>query len=457
MRASPYGERLRRRARRAAGRLLRMRPRFWPSATISCMSARIASLSARSDARAVEVDQAARREHAERRRGCAAPSARTRRRARRSARAGRPGSTLGLGARDLGAEALHRALGDGGHQRGAAREVAERRARRDARAARGLAHGDRLGALLLDHALGRLDQRARAGGRGGRSLRGFGRGGARGLRLRRHRRRRTTAAGAMQSVFISLTRRAVAECNHRFHSEVRHATPRARLGLAFGRCARATRLRPRTLTGPLALRPAATSRSRSAPCGAALCGTIVRVLSNKSMADPSGRDEGPARARPGRAVELPARGRRQLRGLHLQPREPQDLQLHHVARVARPARAAPVRGHLDAGPDAGLDARVTGDGASRRRTTIRLRRPSSPGIERWLNSGPLTLLGAARQGRARRLLDGGRAATASRRCRTWSKWYETYAPQGLVVVGVHTPESPYEALPETRRQGRRSA
>ncbi|HTO09752.1 MAG TPA: redoxin domain-containing protein [Myxococcota bacterium] len=87
--------------------------------------------------------------------------------------------------------------------------------------------------------------------------------------------------------------------------------------------------------------------------------------------------------------------------------------------------------------------RVSGDGASAAGPPA----PEFAGIERWLNSEPLTLAGL--RGKVV-LVDfwtlacGNCIATLPH----VSKWHERYRAQGLVVVGVHTPETPDEAKPD---------
>ncbi|CAN7145579.1 thioredoxin family protein [Acidovorax sp. Leaf78] len=69
--------------------------------------------------------------------------------------------------------------------------------------------------------------------------------------------------------------------------------------------------------------------------------------------------------------------------------------------------------------------------------------PESTGIERWLNSDPVTL--AQLRGRVV-LVDFWTYACINciRTLPHVNRWAEMYAPQGLTVVGVHTPEFPFE-------------
>lgn len=69
--------------------------------------------------------------------------------------------------------------------------------------------------------------------------------------------------------------------------------------------------------------------------------------------------------------------------------------------------------------------------------------PEFTGIERWLNSGPLTL--AQLRGRVV-LVDFWTYACINciRTLPHVNGWAEQYTPQGLTVVGVHTPEFPFE-------------
>ena len=183
-----------------------------------------------------------------------------------------------------------------------------------------------------------------------------------------------------------------------------------------------------------------------APCGAALCGTIVRVLSNKSMADPSVE----MKDLPGLGLVvlsnfLPAgdgsfegfiynRESRKTYSCNMSLESPDRLALHPYVGISMLGQTQ-------------VWTRVTGDGASSSYDDFGPA-PEFTGIERWVNSGPLTL--SELRGKVV-LVDFWTAACGN--CIAAlphvAKWHETYARQGLVVVGVHTPESPYEALPET--------
>ena len=72
--------------------------------------------------------------------------------------------------------------------------------------------------------------------------------------------------------------------------------------------------------------------------------------------------------------------------------------------------------------------------------------PPLDGATQWLNSAPLTREGAARQSRARRFLDvllhQLHPRVAVRRA-----WHEKYRDQGLVVIGIHSPEFAFEKRP----------
>lgn len=69
--------------------------------------------------------------------------------------------------------------------------------------------------------------------------------------------------------------------------------------------------------------------------------------------------------------------------------------------------------------------------------------PEFTGIERWLNSEPLAL--AQLRGRVV-LVDFWTYACINciRTLPHVNRWAEMYTPQGLTVVGVHTPEFPFE-------------
>ncbi|MGF6754557.1 thioredoxin family protein [Paraburkholderia sp. GAS42] len=69
--------------------------------------------------------------------------------------------------------------------------------------------------------------------------------------------------------------------------------------------------------------------------------------------------------------------------------------------------------------------------------------PEFVGIERWLNSAPLTM----QQLRGKVVLVDFWTYSCINCVNTLSHvedWHEKYKDQGLVVVGVHTPEYPYE-------------
>jgi thiol-disulfide isomerase/thioredoxin len=69
--------------------------------------------------------------------------------------------------------------------------------------------------------------------------------------------------------------------------------------------------------------------------------------------------------------------------------------------------------------------------------------PEFTGIEQWLNSPPLTLAGL----RGKVVLVDFWTYSCINCLRTLphvNRWAETYGTQGLVVVGVHTPEFPFE-------------
>jgi thiol-disulfide isomerase/thioredoxin len=69
--------------------------------------------------------------------------------------------------------------------------------------------------------------------------------------------------------------------------------------------------------------------------------------------------------------------------------------------------------------------------------------PEFTGIEKWLNSAPLTM----QQLRGKVVLVDFWTYTCINCIRTLphvKEWHEKYRDQGLVVVGVHTPEYPLE-------------
>ena len=73
--------------------------------------------------------------------------------------------------------------------------------------------------------------------------------------------------------------------------------------------------------------------------------------------------------------------------------------------------------------------------------------PEITGIEKWLNSEPLTL----QQLKGKVVLVDFWTYTCINCIRTLpyvKSWHEKYKDQGLVVIGVHTPEFPYERSTE---------
>ena len=70
--------------------------------------------------------------------------------------------------------------------------------------------------------------------------------------------------------------------------------------------------------------------------------------------------------------------------------------------------------------------------------------PSLAGATEWLNSPPLTAAAPAREGRPRRRSGRTRASTGCARCPTCARGPTKYTDQGLVVIGVHSPEFAFE-------------
>jgi uncharacterized protein (DUF2147 family)/peroxiredoxin len=178
------------------------------------------------------------------------------------------------------------------------------------------------------------------------------------------------------------------------------------------------------------------------PCGAALCGTVVRVLANASMAHP-GQEMGD---RPGLGLVLlsnflPA-GDGTWEGF-IYDREAAQTYRCNLALDA--GGRLVVLGYLGyhALGRSQLWTRVGGDGASAGGAPA----PEFAGIDRWLNSDPLTVAGL--RGKVV-LLDFWTLACSN--CIATlphvAKWDERYRDHGLVVVGVHTPETPEEARPD---------
>ena len=89
-------------------------------------------------------------------------------------------------------------------------------------------------------------------------------------------------------------------------------------------------------------------------------------------------------------------------------------------------------------------------------TSRRCRSRAAPGFDGatgWLNSPPLTPAGLRGQGRARRLLDVHLHQLAAH-ARLRPRLGREVRRQGLVVVGVHTPEFPFERDLDNVRAGR---
>ena len=82
--------------------------------------------------------------------------------------------------------------------------------------------------------------------------------------------------------------------------------------------------------------------------------------------------------------------------------------------------------------------------------------PGFDGATGWLNSPPLTE--ADLDGKVVLTSTSGRtrASTGCARSAYVRAWAEKYAEQGLVVVGVHTPEFPFEQDPDNVRAAART-
>jgi uncharacterized protein (DUF2147 family)/peroxiredoxin len=183
------------------------------------------------------------------------------------------------------------------------------------------------------------------------------------------------------------------------------------------------------------------------PCGAAFCGTIVRVLGNKSMADPSV-DLG---AKPALGLVVLSNFLPSSDGSFegfVYDRE--AVQTYRCTLSLDASDRLVVHGYIG-WPVFGrsqLWTRVTDDGSSR---ADGVTAPEFAGIERWLNSEPLTM--RALRGKVVLVdfwtLACGNCIAALPHV---AKWWDTYRDQGLVVVGVHTPETPEEAKPEAIEQ-----
>ncbi|WP_395822614.1 thioredoxin family protein [Collimonas sp.] len=88
-------------------------------------------------------------------------------------------------------------------------------------------------------------------------------------------------------------------------------------------------------------------------------------------------------------------------------------------------------------------AATVSTGASASALTKSFAAPEFTGIEKWLNSEPLTM----QQLRGKVVLVDFWTYTCINCINTLpyvKSWYQKYKDQGLVVVGVHTPEYPFE-------------
>jgi uncharacterized protein (DUF2147 family)/thiol-disulfide isomerase/thioredoxin len=179
------------------------------------------------------------------------------------------------------------------------------------------------------------------------------------------------------------------------------------------------------------------------PCGAALCGTVVKVLGNASMAHPGAEMSGV----PGMGLVLLSNFLEAPDGSwegFIYDRE--AAQTYRCNLTLDPDGNLVVLGYL------GVHAlgrtqhwtRVGGDGSARSGSATA---PEFAGIDRWLNSEPLTLAGL--RGKVVLVdfwtLACGNCIATLPHVNTWN---ERYRDQGLVVVGVHTPETPEEAKPD---------
>ena len=179
------------------------------------------------------------------------------------------------------------------------------------------------------------------------------------------------------------------------------------------------------------------------PCGAAFCGAVVRVLSNRSMADPNA-DLGD---KPGLGLVLLSNFLPAADGSwegFIYDRE--AVQTYRCNLSLDASDQLVVHGYLGwpAFGKSQLWTRVSADGSAR---SGGIAAPEFAGIERWLNSEPLTL----RELRGKVVLvDFWTLACGNciAELPHVAKWDETYRDQGLVVIGVHTPETPEEAKPD---------
>ena len=179
------------------------------------------------------------------------------------------------------------------------------------------------------------------------------------------------------------------------------------------------------------------------PCGAALCGTVVKVLGNASMAHP-GTDMG----------SVPGMGLVLLSNFLEAPDGSWEGFIYdrEAAQTYRCNLTLDGDGNLVVLGYLGVHAlgrtqhwtRVGADGSARSGSAAA---PEFAGIDRWLNSEPLTLAGL--RGKVVLVdfwtLACGNCIATLPHVNTWDA---RYRDQGLVVVGVHTPETPEEAKPD---------
>jgi uncharacterized protein (DUF2147 family) len=175
------------------------------------------------------------------------------------------------------------------------------------------------------------------------------------------------------------------------------------------------------------------------PCGAAFCGTVVRVLASHSMANP-GTD---LADEPGLGLVLLSNFLPAADGSwegFIYDRE--AVQTYRCNLSLDASGRLVVLGYLGHHALGRSQIWTRADAAARSDSA-----PEFAGIERWLNSEPLTLAGL--RGKVV-LVDfwtlacGNCIATLPH----VAQWDATYRGRGLVVIGVHTPETPEEAKPE---------
>jgi len=182
-----------------------------------------------------------------------------------------------------------------------------------------------------------------------------------------------------------------------------------------------------------------------APCGAALCGTVTKVLGNRSMS-PEGGEMNPVDTRPALGMVLLTGFERSDGGdANTAPSEwsgeiyNRENGKTYRCRMSVSTQDRP-EGELVLRAYVGIP--LFGKTQVWRRASGTAAAPQAPqfeGITQWFNSPPLSMAGL----RGKVVLVDFWTSDCSNCMRALphvQRWHERYKAQGLVVIGVHTPE-----------------